>query len=71
MDSRLHYFASGLFALALLAGCAAKDINSLIEGASRPARSAGQIETESRSEGSRSKNPSQTEPPNITYRPGG
>jgi hypothetical protein len=36
MDSTLTYFATGLFALALLAGCAAK-VNSPIEGALRSA----------------------------------
>jgi hypothetical protein len=66
MDSRLVSFGSGLFALGLLAGCAA-DVNSPIEGASR---SGGQLDIESRSEESGRKSSSQTTPPSITYRPG-
>jgi hypothetical protein len=63
MDSRLSHFATGLFVLGLLAGCAGK-VNSTIEGGSRSGR---QVNTESPS----SKSSSQTEPPTITYRPGG
>jgi hypothetical protein len=67
MDSTLTYFATGLFALALLAGCAAK-VNSPIEGALRSGR---RVNTESTSKPSKSKSSNQTEPPSITYRPGG
>ena len=64
----LGYFATGLFALACLAGCVATDINSTTEGASSSPRSGGQVNAEPNPEASKISN--HTDPPNITYRPG-
>ena len=50
MGRTLESFATGLFALAFLAGCVATDINSPTEGASNSPRSGGQLNTESKPE---------------------
>jgi hypothetical protein len=59
-----RYLVISLFGLALLAGCAAqRDSTSAL-------RASNQVNTDPKSESTRSKGSDQTEPPNITYRPG-
>ncbi|HEX7227662.1 MAG TPA: hypothetical protein VF353_07795 [Candidatus Binatia bacterium] len=68
MASVFGYFATGLFALAFLAGCVATDTSSPAEGASNSPRSGGKVNSESKLEASKS--PNHTDAPNMGHRPG-
>jgi hypothetical protein len=72
MKNKLNRFlVTGLFGVALVAGCAATDVKVRTEDGSTSARGRDQVNNESKSESTRSKSSGQTDPPNITYRPGG
>jgi hypothetical protein len=71
MKTRFNrFFVTSLFGLALLAGCAARDVEVRTEDGWNSAQGRDQVDTESKSESTRSKSSGQTDPPNITYRPG-
>jgi hypothetical protein len=71
MKNRLNRFLfTSLFEVVLLAGCAATDVQMRTEDGSS-ARERGQVNTETKSESTRSKSSGPNDPPNITYRPGG
>jgi hypothetical protein len=73
MKNKLNRFLfTSLFGVTLLAGCAATDVQMRTEDGSTAARGGNQVNNEEpKSESTRSKSSGQTEPPNITYRPGG
>jgi hypothetical protein len=65
-----RYIVTSLLGLTLLAGCAARDGEVRTEDGSTSAQGRDQVNIESKSKSTRSKSLGQTDPPNITYRPG-
>jgi hypothetical protein len=67
MNSKFNrYVVTILFGLALLAGCSGRDVEVRTEGDSPSARDGSQVNTEAKSESTRSKSLGHPEPPNIT-----